>query len=204
MDRSNLFFAKVIDNNDPDQDGRIKVFAEDVMYGWEQDHYPWARSASSKSGTSNLYGDSYIPEVNSFVLVFTEKPHSLKNWYYISGMDLKNVNPHSLFTDNVKSKIGSDGSYPNVKFNYYQNGVCIAVDSSISNPEIMLYHPKDSYFFIDSSGKIIIKGDVSIKGNLDVDKEIIWNKETVPTHASTHNHVSGIPGNPTGPPPAGS
>lgn len=218
MKIENLYQGTVIDNDDPDKEGRVKIRCEEIMSGWQDSHLPWARPFSGSGGSSES-GQSNIPEEGDLLWCFPEKSHSMKNWYYISGSQLSDVNPHSLFEDNVKSSVGSQASYPDVKFWHFKNKVCLAVSSSITTPEIMVYHPSGTFVFIDSDGKITIEtpddiemkagtvkidADLEVTGEIKGDKEITWNNATVPTKASTHTHTSAVAGNQSSSPTPGS
>lgn len=144
-----------------------------MMHGWTASHYPWARPARSGTGGSNDFGDSNIPEVGSFVWVSFERRLFKKNAYYHENVELEGLHPHSLFLDNIKSSIESASSYPNTKYHYYKNKICIGVDSSDSNPEIFISHPTGSFFIVDKDGNLkgtIVKDiDLKIQSNLKLD-----------------------------------
>jgi len=110
--------------------------------------------------------ESLIPEIDSKVWIFFSDAHQgiYKKPFYIADGSLDSFNPFSLFKDNVKSELESASAYPNTKYYYFKNGICIGVDSSESNPEVFIYHPKAS-IFIDKSGKTKISAeDIEIKG----------------------------------------
>jgi len=90
----------------------------------------------------------------------------------------------------VKSTVGASSVYPDVKYIYLKNGICIAVSSNASNPEITIYHPSAS-MFVDKSGNINIK-------NANGD-EIIMNATGIEVKAPTKViKIAGIPGAPNG------
>jgi hypothetical protein len=218
------YIAEVIDNDDPDMEGKVQVYIEPFMHGWETDHYPWARAANGNAGGgSDEYGESNIPETGSLVWVWFENNTFKKHAFYESEVHLKKLHPHTLFMENVSSEIGSFGVYPNVKYKYYKNGVCIGVSSSDTFPEIFIYHPEGSYIYFDPFGSIEVEssstltivqggselemddGTITIKGDLDVEGEVTANT-LVPgasVSLSTHNHFSGLPGSKSSPPEPG-
>lgn len=162
--------AKVIDNNDTDKSGKVKIRIEHLHWGFNDEMLPWAISSSLSTGGSNSFGKSNIPEINSYVWVWFEDTDIMLRYpYYNSDLQFESYHPHVLFDSNIKSKIGSIGNYPNIKFTYYKNGICIGVDSS-SNKEIFVYHSTGVYFLINNSGEVHIHalGNTLIMNNSEV------------------------------------
>jgi len=155
----NLYPALVKDNNSPDIDGKIKIYIESLHHGISDSLLPWALPAKEGTGGSNTYGVSCIPEKDSLVWIYFEDETWHRNAFYTWDLNLNKVNPHKLFNDNVKSSVGATTAYPDVKYIYLKNGICIALSSNTSTPEITIYHPSAS-LFIDNSGKIDIKSSV--------------------------------------------
>ena len=152
-----FFPAKVINNNDTKKKGRVQIKIEHLHYGIADKELPWAKQSSLTTGGSNSHGSSFIPEKNSFIWVwFEDVDEFMRHPYYIADIHFSNLHPHNLFETNVKSKIGSASVYPNTKYTYYPNGICIGVDSSSSNAEVFIYHPQ-AYFFIDKAGVVTIQ-----------------------------------------------
>ena len=156
--------AKVINNDDTKKQGRVQIKIEHLHYGIIDNELPWAYQSSLATGGSDTHGQSSIPENDSFVWVwFEDVDEFLRHPYYLADIHFSNLHPHNLFEDNVKSSLGSASEYPNTKYTYYPNGICIGVDSSSSNKEIFIYHPS-AYFFIDNDGVVTIKaGSTSVQ-----------------------------------------
>lgn len=154
--------AKVIKNNDLSDhkdkkaQGRVQIKIDYLMSGFNPDHYPWVRPFSLGSGGSAAFGDSSVPEINSMVWVFFLEEEYLRQGYYIADVQLTDINPHTFFTDNVKSAISSASEYPNTKYKSYKNKITTFVDSSDGNPELGFYHPKGTYFLVDKNGKTLL------------------------------------------------
>ena len=215
MNLENLFIAEVVSNKDSKKEGRVKIFVEWIMRDWNKSHLPFARPISS-GGSSNSFGISNIPEEGTKVWVFCEKPELKKNWYYLGTFEEAKVNPHTSFTDLVSSGT----SYPNTKFMRFKNGITLAVDSSDSNPAIIIQHPKSTTLLIDKTGQVELKsqkkikmtatqgfeytGDTLIKGKLtvekackfedklDVDKEITAQFTSKKITVSKHVHIGNL------------
>lgn len=151
------FPAKVINNNDTKKKGRIQIKIEHLHYNIKNSELPWAKQYSLATGGSGTYGKSSIPENNSYVWIgYEDVDELMRQPYYLADIHFSNLHPHNLFENNIKSSIGSAAAYPNAKYTYYPNGICIGVDSSSGNKEIFIYHPTAS-IFIDKNGKIKIK-----------------------------------------------
>ena len=187
-----LYPAKVINNNDTKKKGRVQIKIEHLHYGiTKEDELPWAHQSSLGTGGSNLHGSSNIPENDSFVWVWFEDIDEFKKKpYYLCDIHFSNFHPHNLFEDNVKSTLGSASVYPNAKYTYYPNGICIGVDSSEGNAEIFIFHPSAS-IFIDNTGGIEFKS-----GSVATELTVLG--ETLKAWLETHTHPTGV--GPSGPP----
>ena len=160
----NLHYATVIDNdsqNSPDavKNDAVQIRISYLMDGIADIDLPWALPFHTSTGGSSSHGTSCIPEENSLVWVFFYDDKLMKDLYYIADINLTNFSPAELFENNVKSNIsGYSSLYPDNKFIYLSNGVCIVISSNSSTPEIAIYHPGGAYIFINSSGNIELKG----------------------------------------------
>jgi len=152
-------YARIIDNNDVElQAGRVKIQIPYLHADVEEDLLPWAKQMTLFSGGSGSHGKSQIPEIDSWVWVVFDNEDDFLKPFYIADVHLNNFNPHLLFAKNIASKVTTVTSkYPDVKFNYYPNGICIGVSSNTATPEVFIYHPKGTQASIDKNGNIDIK-----------------------------------------------
>ena len=213
MEFKNLYVAEVMSNDDtteafysPGQNElRVKIYIEPIMKGWNTEDYPWARPF--QGGGSLSHGSLNIPETGDKIWVVCENPELLKNWYYLSGVALKNLTvmqkvkiflngKFKLSRGSTGTGMGLSSKYPDVKLTYYKNGVVIGVSSNSSTPEIFIYHPEGSFINIDKEGKIFSKGDWKHFGNFEATKEVTAMTATEATKVtlSKHIHASSIPG----------
>jgi hypothetical protein len=158
------YIAKVVKNNSlqntegiPSQNGSVQIYVEPVMNGWEEEHYPWAFPDTSGTGGSSDFGVSNIPEEDSYVWVWYER-EDFKNWFYGGSVNNNEINPHKLFQTNVQAELLSQSIYPNAKFFYFKNGICMGVDSSDDNPEFFVFHPEGASMFFNKDGKVYLDG----------------------------------------------
>ena len=152
----NLHVAKVVNNNNDKKDGSVKISIPYMHEGIKEDFLPNALPFTQFLGGSNNHGVSVIPEVGSFVWVFFEDELIHKNPFYIAGVNDISTNPHTLFENIVKPATNAEGNYPHVKFIYAQNGICLAINTTPNEAEIIVYHPF-AYLFIDKSGYFYYK-----------------------------------------------
>ncbi len=166
--------AKVIDNNDPEKKGRVKIYIEWLMEGIPASDYPWAYQDREFT--------SYIPEINDMVWVYFENEENFKNPFYKNKISYEDYNEHN-------QKIGSlEGDYPDIKYIKLKNGVAIAINS---NKEEISITNGGAEIFINSTGEIHIKGDGS-----SIEFTVLG--ETLKNWLSTHTHPTGV--GPSGPP----
>ena len=152
-----LHYADVIDNNDLEKKGRVKIKIPYMHKDTHPDLLPWATQFMVGGGGSSDYGKSLIPEEESKIWVGFYDEVDFKKPFYLADIVLSGIHPHTIFEDNVKSKIESDSQYPNTKYTAYKNGVCVGVDSSEDNPEIFMYHPTGTFFRVDNTGNTYLK-----------------------------------------------
>lgn len=162
----NLHIATVISNTDPDQEGKVQIQVEAWMKppDFNPAHYPWARQFSIDLGSDLTHGVSLIPEVGSKIWVFFEKPKLKKNPYYLAGVHLQGLNPAMLFNSSqANTMVGASSQYPDVKFIILKNGLCVALSSSVSTPEIIIFHPMGTYLYVDPNGVLSFKSVMKVK-----------------------------------------
>jgi len=175
-----FFPAEVIENHDPLKQGRIQVKIDHLHLDLGNDALPWAIQCSLLTGGSNYYGSSSIPEMGSHVWVWYEDVDIFyKQPYYIADLQFQNKNPHALFYSNIKPNIeGCVTEYPDMKYVYFRNNICVASSASCANPEFVISHPKGTYVFIDKEGQVTIKkveAEINLKNENNIE---IKNKET--------------------------
>jgi hypothetical protein len=151
----NYYSATVIDNKDPDKEGKIKVFCDVFMSGISEDLYPWVRPWSPGPGGAKDFGSSNIPEKDSQVMIFFSNDELKHHGYYVADASFKDLNSAKAFETKVKPKVGRWASeYPDTKFMIHKNGTCIAMSSSSDNPEIVIVSPNGAQFLIDKHGNL--------------------------------------------------
>ena len=92
-----FFRAKVVDNKDPKNMGRVKVWIPDLMHDIPDTDGLWARPANNPYGAGNTEltdgrrhaGSSHIPSVGHWVWVFLENDNPNLP-YYVSALYIEN------------------------------------------------------------------------------------------------------------------
>lgn len=195
----NFYPAKVIDNNDLEKRGRVQIRIEH-LHGEITDNtlLPWAKQASLSTGGASTYGVSSIPEIGSWVWVFFDNEELLNIPFYFADVQLNGMHPHELFEDNIKTALGASSVYPDMKYLYLANGICIGVSSG-SAKEVFIYHPAGSHIFINNAGEIHLKA-----GTVAVEKVVLG--ETTQQLLSdildaiiAHTHATAGTGTPSAP-----
>jgi hypothetical protein len=149
-----FYRGKVVDNNDPDKLGRIKVtiggILEDTI---EVGNLPWATPAFPISyGSGSGFGSFAVPMVDSWVWVFFENGSHVQPVFFAEAAD----GIHGLPTE-------KNSNYPNKRVIKSKNGIVISVDDT--DLEIKLTHPTGKYIKMDKTGAIIISaGNIEITG----------------------------------------
>lgn len=146
--RENLFYrGLVVDNNDPNQLGRIKIrvhkfFGPNI----ESANLPWAVPAFSMfAGSGSGFGSFAVPANNSQVWVFFEEGDIYQPVYFAEAP----TGVHGLPTERTTN-------YPNRRVLKSPGGFVIYLDDATK--ELKIQHPSGSYFKINGSGNIVISG----------------------------------------------
>lgn len=162
--------AKVMDNNDPEKLGRLRV-----QFAWQQDENmtsPWIRGLAPYAGKEK--GVYFIPEIDEEVLVGFEGGNAEKP-YLIGSLWNGKDKPDTLFDpDN------------NIKMIRTRSGHTIEFNDKDGNEELKIYdYNKENYIItlasyskeikVESKGDIQVKADGYLKivteGNIDINSK---------------------------------
>ena len=143
-----FYRGKVLDNNDPDKLGRIKVGILGIFDGLESDVIPWATPAMPLTvGAGDGFGCFNVPEIDSWVWCFFEASDLYQPVFFAEATD----GVHGLPAERTSD-------YPNRRITKTKNGIIIYINDLTK--EIKVLHPTGSYIQIDAGGNIVIKGTV--------------------------------------------
>lgn len=199
MEIKDYFIAKVTNNIDPDEEGKVQInipelfHTDDPINGLTVIDLPWARQDREMS--------SNIPEINDYIWVYPHQKEFWRNWYYRNKVDLKLYNLHKDFETTIKANItGMSGVYPYVKYNLLPNGLCIGYSTTPLAAEYFIYSPLGTYFFIDSTGNLTINiaaiSKLKIKNTLTSLKSITDDLQSIIQNLVTPGNLIGNYGAP--------
>lgn len=95
---NSIYRAFVVDNKDPEKQGRVKIWVPDLMPNISQDQGLWAKPANNPVGGRNnefdedhsYMGTCYVPGKGSYVWIFFECGN-INRPYYFSALEPGNV-----------------------------------------------------------------------------------------------------------------
>ncbi len=155
---SGMYRGEVVDNNDPDQAGRIKV----RVFGIFKDELsvaslPWAVPAwATFVGSGVGYGHFAVPEIGTHVFIFFESGDVYQPVYFAEAPDKVHGLPSERTTN-----------YPDRKIWKTANGIVIYVDDK--DKVVRLTHPTGKYIQMDGNGNVTISaGDVTIQASGEI------------------------------------
>lgn len=143
---TSMYRGKVLDNDDPDKLGRIKVNVLGIFDEIDSEYLPWAVPAQPLfTGSGSGYGHFAVPEVGSYVWCFFEQGDHNQPVYFAEALTAVHGLPSERTTN-----------YPSRRVMKTKNGIVVYIDDS--NQEVRLNHPSGAYVRIDGSGNIYISG----------------------------------------------
>lgn len=149
-----FYRAQVLDNNDPDKTGRVKLNVFTIFDGIDKDDLPWAVPAMPLfTGSGSGHGYFAVPEVSSQVWCFFDAGDFNQPVYFAEAVDGVRGVPSEALTN-----------YPYRKVQKTKNGVVIYIDDQAK--VVRLTHPTGKYLQMDGSGNVTVVGaQVTITGD---------------------------------------
>ena len=153
-DLTGFYRGVVIENDDPDQFGRIQVNVFGVFDGITSADLPWAKPAFPVfSGAGDGYGFFGVPEIGSHVWCFFEVGDLYQPCFFAEAP----TGVHGLPTERTTN-------YPDRKVWRTKNGLVLILDNSAK--EIYVNHPDGSSIKIGTAGDITVTGgDITVTGD---------------------------------------
>lgn len=176
MNLTGFHRAKVLDNNDPEHRGRIKVEVYPYLVGKvsasalkldgiELAYLPWATPAfglfsGAGVGDNGGYGSFCVPEVNSFVFVFFEANDIYSIVYFAEAQTKVHGIPDEAELD-----------YPYTKVWKTKGGISIVINDNPDDEYLQITHPSGTTVLISDAGNVTITSvnDVAITAENDIE-----------------------------------
>lgn len=143
--------AVVIDNNDPDKKGKVKVRILPEMLDFKEADLPWVGIYSMSMGQNADYGEHIVLENDSNIRVLIEDWPFLKRIRYISDDYLEQQYIYTAFSTTGVSEIGTQ-TYPQPSFKCYKDGTIDFHNSETG--EHGVFFKDGGYFLVDATGNI--------------------------------------------------
>lgn len=164
-----LYDATVIDTDDTDKQGKIKIRIQPYFENIEVEGLPWAIPFIQDSTSKTLCND--LPSVNSTVRVLVSD--NWKRFYYLGNRYFYNLFDFSKVSDKLSNLENIDTKYKNLKFRMFEDGGIIF--HNISDGSHGFIQSTGTYIYFDKNGSIITssKKDINIshKGELKYENE---------------------------------
>jgi hypothetical protein len=182
----------VVNNQDPDKDGRVKVFVEPLHRGVRTEDLPWAIPHPSV-GMGGYEPDvdagrsDFIPDENTWVVIDFEsgRPEQPRYKFEAQNKDFlpqrAQGNEDDVYED-IQSNLGENepdteiSEYPDSKTTKFKNGITLEIDNSEDNARMLIYHPSGYRHEVLSDGNVVThaEGDlIEVIANKIVESESI-------------------------------
>lgn len=145
-----LHTAKVIDLEDADKQGKVKIKVLPEMEKLEDDVLPWAMPFVTHLSENTLEND--LPELNSVVRVLVDK--TWKRFYYLGNRYFYGLYDFSNVTNMMDSLENVDTEYVNLHFRMFADGSLMFHNDLDGSHGFM--QSTGSYSVFDADGSLII------------------------------------------------
>jgi hypothetical protein len=149
-----IYRGKVVDNNDPEKAGKVKVEVYPMFYGITKADLPWAIPAYPIfEGSGSGFGYFAVPKVGTLVYCFFEAGNHYQPVYFAEAPSKIHGIPSS-----------SETNYPDRKVMKTTSGLEFIIDDK--DKVITINHPTGTYVQIAGNGSVIVNSlnSVVIKG----------------------------------------
>lgn len=168
--------ARVIDINDPDKQGKIKIRILPELEMVEESLLPYAIPFSTTLSESEISNN--LPLINSTIRVLVDK--YWKRFYYIGNRYFYNLFDFSKVSDKLNNINDINKDYENIKFTLHRDGG-LEFHNTLDSSHGYI-HKSGSYILMDSDGNI--KADskankITVKNDITDLKTILDNIESI-------------------------
>ncbi|MBD2701068.1 hypothetical protein IC229_10515 [Spirosoma sp. BT702] len=170
--------AKVIDNEDPDKLGRVKV---EFMWPGQDKQSDWLRVAHTY--TSDGEGMLFVPEIDAQVMIAYES--NLAEYpYVLTSLYPKNNDVDYTYRDNVQKTIQTKGGNKISLYDKDGEQKIELTNVNKTDTRVLLSFDGDGKITIETQGLIHIEGkDIEVKAQNDIKMEAMNNIELKATNS---------------------
>lgn len=155
-----LYTGEVVDTEDPDKKGKVKVRLLPEMKDAQEDHLPWLYPFALQSMTEDAYSHIF-PEEGSLVWCFFTS-ESFHTGFFISAVFLEDLFDYSAIEDAIDDIPEVPAvQYPQAKFTRYNDGTLVFTNTETG--DMGIYHSSGTYTVIDQDGGVFVKSNKNIK-----------------------------------------
>lgn len=169
MNDYELYDATVVDIDDEDKQGKIKIKIKPYFDGIDNDGLPWAIPFIQDSTSNTLSND--LPPINSTIRVLVS--NNWKRFYYIGNRYFYNLFDFSKVSDKLSKLSNIDTEYKNLKFRLFEDNSLTF--HNIKDGSHGFIQSTGSYIYFDKNGSIITSSEKDInithKGKLEYEND---------------------------------
>lgn len=178
ISKDRVYEGTVVDNNDPEMLGRIKVQIKEVFEGMKTAHLPWViPDLQHSDGASPETGCFSVPEVGSLVSIQFEDGLIDYPRYYGYHINKKTILPESRH------------NYPNRKVVKLKNKCLLVIDKKTN--ELFIRNPGTLRIYVEGDLELEVVGNVQQKVSGDMNLEIGGNYN-VKVGGSIHESATAV------------
>lgn len=173
-------YARVIDNLDEEELGRIQIRVIPELNGIEDDDLPWARPGNAGVNfIAEGIGKHNVPDIDSIVTIevsedwqhflYTDEAPMVADWY-----------PYAKFVEEFAQDDLEDQEYPQPKFTRTTDGTIHFHNTETG--ELGIQHPTGLFVVVDKDGNLFVRyvnqvrianADETTKLHIDGENEVI-------------------------------
>lgn len=189
--------ARVIDNNDPNKKGKVKIRILPEMLSFKDSELPWMSTYQQGEGISADVGTHGVPEKDTFIRVLIEDYPIMKRIRYISDDYVEGMYIYSKASGLSAIAELSSQAYPQPLFHIFKDGTITFHNSSTGehgtlykNGQYELFDKDGNWFvYIKNKQTKIYNDSGSFILKTDGVHELSGNTKSLTTHAELNTSL---------------
>jgi len=184
-----MYRGLVVNNNDPEFYGRVKIRVIGVFDDIEDSILPWAEYADPMMGGQSGFGAFIIPDVGSYVWCFFENGNHMNPVYFAGAPAKPHLPPERLEADHPESR--GNPEYPKNRVWRTQSGHTLEFDDTPDNEKIRISHKSGTQTVMFANGDVYERVVGNVKRVVLGNVEETINGNFVTTIVGTRTEQSG-------------